>query len=268
MSTIKRVFILLTLVFLALSCRKSEETSRVKDLSAVSWPVFRGDARLSGTASDSLPDQITLLWTFQTGDAVVSTPVIGSGRVAISSTDGKVYAIDLGDGVKIWEFDSGEDIEASPLLLNHTLYVGSLSGEFFALHAKTGQVRWKYKIDNSIYGSANWTLMPGGQDTLIFVGSYDAQMYCFEAGTGKLKWTYETNNYINGAPATDGKHVVFGGCDELLHIVSAADGSKTGDVWVKSYIAGSVAFVDERAYLGHYDNKLVCVDVASVKSYL
>jgi outer membrane protein assembly factor BamB len=86
-------------------------------------------------------------------------------------------------------------------------------------------------------------------------------MYCFDAATGKLKWTYETDHYINGSPATDGENVVFGGCDEKLHIVNVLDGTKKGEVWAGSYIPGSAALVGNRAYLGHYDNKLVCIDI-------
>jgi outer membrane protein assembly factor BamB len=92
------------------------------------------------------------------------------------------------------------------------------------------------------------------------VGCYDNRLYCFEAETGELEWAYETSNYINGAPSTDGQRVVFGGCDELLHILSVSDGTKIGEVWAGSYIPGSAALVGDKAYLGHYDSKLVCID--------
>jgi outer membrane protein assembly factor BamB len=55
--------------------------------------------------------------------------------------------------------------------------------------------------------------------------------------------------------------VVFGGCDEILHVISALDGRKLGEVWAGSYIPGSAALVGGRAYLGHYDNKLACIDI-------
>jgi outer membrane protein assembly factor BamB len=97
------------------------------------------------------------------------------------------------------------------------------------------------------------------------VGSYDNRLYCFAGETGELNWSYETDNYINGAPSTDGEHVMFGGCDELLHILSVRDGTKIGEVWAGSYIPGSAALVGNKAYLGHYDNKLVCIDTMQKK---
>lgn len=260
-----KIFIWIIPLLLFACSNKGEIGEKRLATEAAKWPIFRGDSALSGIAKDKLPDKPSLLWSFQTEYEIYSSPAIGLGRVFIGSTDGKVYSIDLADGRKIWEFDTGDDIEASPLLLDETIYIGSLSGDFFSLDAHSGQVLWKHNIDNPIYGSANWARMPNSQENLILVGSYDNRMYCFEAETGKLKWTYETDHYINGAPATDGENVVFGGCDEYLHIVSVVDGTKKGEVWAGSYIAGSAALVDNRAYLGHYDNKLVCIDIADQK---
>jgi outer membrane protein assembly factor BamB len=256
--------LLLSLALLVCSTQKEEKT-RQTNFTTANWNIFRGDSNLSGVAKDKLPDNLSLLWSFQTGRAIVSSPVIGLGRVYATSTDGKIYSLKLADGSKIWEFDTGDDIEASPLLLNERIYIGSLSGDFFALNANTGEVQWKYNIDNEIFGSANWANAPDSQQTLIMVGSYDNKMYCFDANTGKLSWTYETDSYINGAPATDGENVVFGGCDEKLHIVSALDGTKKGEVLAGSYIPGSAALVDGKAYLGHYGNKLICIDIVDKK---
>jgi outer membrane protein assembly factor BamB len=265
MDRYKFALILVLIPVLMVSCSKKEVTKKVVDVETVSWSIFRGDSRLSGMAADELPEELALLWSFKTESWIISSPVIGFGRVYIGSSDGKVYSINLIDGSKAWEFDTGDDIEASPLILEGAIYVGNLSGEFFSLDAHTGQVRWKYKCDNSIYGSANWVKSPKSKKLLILVGSYDNRLYCFEAVTGKLNWSYETDNYINGTPATDGVHVVFGGCDELLHILSASDGTKKGEVWAGSYVPGSVVFLENRAYLGHYDNKLICIDTEEKK---
>ena len=195
----------------------------------------------------------------------MSTPVIGSGRVYVSSTDGKVYALDIVEGFQVWNFDAGDAMEASPMLLDTVLYVGSLDGDFFALSAETGQVLWKAALGSGIYGSANWAEVEEGSEKSILVGCYDNHLYCFGADSGERKWTYETQNYINGTPATDGRRVVFGGCDAILHIVDIADGSRIGEVDVGSYIPGSAAVVDGYAYVGHYNGAMVCIDLADQK---
>jgi outer membrane protein assembly factor BamB len=246
-------------------CTKRPAEKNIVDMGSVSWPIFRGNPALSGIAEGEIPEELTLLWSFQTDSWIIGSPVLGLGHVYSGSSDGKVYALSLSDGKKIWEFDTQDDIEASPLLLEGAVYVGNLSGDFFCLDAETGEVLWEFKCDNSIYGSANWVENPQDQGFWILVGSYDNRLYCLDAGTGELEWSYETDNYINGAPSTDGKHVVFGGCDELLHILSVSEGMKIGEVRAGSYIPGSAALADDKAFLGHYDNKLICIDIKEQK---
>ncbi|NIM14272.1 MAG: PQQ-binding-like beta-propeller repeat protein [Candidatus Aminicenantes bacterium] len=283
MSRYKFLVFLLILPFLFLTCSgKKEDEKRQINVEAVSWPIFRGDSRLSGTIDPNqkllrgvqggsflekspLGRRRQLLWTYKTGSEIISSPVIGFGRVYIGSTDGKVYAINLKDGSKVWEFDTEDDIEASPLLVDTFIYIGNLSGEFFAMDAHTGKVYWKYNTEGPIYGSANWVRKPDSQETLIFVGSHDNKMYCFDAASGELQWAYETSHYINGTPALDGENIVFGGCDEKLHILSALDGKKKGEVRAGSYIPGSAALVENRAYVGHYGNQLICIDIKNKK---
>lgn len=260
-----KTFLFVLPVFLVFCSKKEEVEKRDKRVETASWPIFRGDSRLSGMAEDELPEKLTLKWSFQTEHEIISSPVIGLGRVYIGSTDHKIYSIDIYDGSKVWEFDTGDYVEASPILIDETIYIGSLNGSFFALNAHTGQERWKYDIQFEIYGSANWVEDEISHEKWILVGSYDAKLYCFNAKTGNVNWTYETENFINGSPATDGKQVVFGGCDENLHIVSVSDGTKLGEVWAGSYIPGSAALVDGKAYVGHYDNQLVCIDVIDQK---
>ena len=257
--------VIFSCLLLGCSEKKSEKIDTVNNLETAYWPIFRGDQNLSGVAGVELPDDLELRWSFETGSDIISSPVVGFGNVYIGSTDGKVYSIGLLNGKKAWEFDTEDDIEASPLLFDQTIYIGNLNGNLFALDALSGHIKWKYKISGEIMGSANWATVPNSTKKMVLVGSYDTKMYCFDAETGDLEWTYETDYYINGAPATDGQHVVFGGCDEMLHIVSVNDGTKKGEVLAGSYIAGSAALVDNRAYVGHYNSKLVCIDLAEQK---
>ena len=265
MREIKYIVMLLVFSLVLCTCAKEEVGEPLLSVDEASWPIFRGDPALSGIAQDSVPDNLSLLWSFDTESYIISSPVIGIESVYIGSTDGKVYSLDLLKGQEIWTFDTGDDIEASPLLLDEAVYIGNLSGEFFCLDALSGQERWRYKCDSSIYGSANWARIAKDQQTRILVGSYDNRMYCFDSVSGELIWVYETENFINGAPSTDGTHIIFGGCDEILHIVSVSDGSKIGEVWAGSYIPGSPALLDNRAYLGHYDNQVVAIDLIEKK---
>ena len=59
----------------------------------------------------------TVLWEFETGDKVYSSPAITSdGTVYVGSADKKLYAINSKSGAKLWEFETGGDVGSSPAI--------------------------------------------------------------------------------------------------------------------------------------------------------
>ena len=225
-----------------------------------SWPIFRGNPGLTGIATGTLPAKLTQLWSFKTGGPVKSSAVIGGGMAFIGSDDGNIYALDFATGQKAWSYNGTNAISAPPLLVSNTVYVGTTEGMFYALDAKTGALRWKFQTDGKIAGSANLVPVNDGPPRLL-VGSWDFKLYCLDLISGKPVWTYETGNYINGTPAVANGQTAFGGCDEVLHVVSLSDGTKIKEMPAGAYVAASVAMIGDRAYYGHYDNEFVCADL-------
>ena len=237
---------------------------------AEDWPSYRRDPALSGVAPGSLPDDFEVLWTFDTGAPIVSSPVVAHGRVYIGGDDQNLHAIDLATGEEVWRFATEDMIEAPPLALGDTIYVGSADFHLYAVDAATGEERWRFRTGDQVLGGANWVPGPRGENggegnNRIVVGSYDNSLYCLDAGTGEQLWSYETGNYVNGTPAVRGNEIVFGGCDAILHVVSAETGEALRQVELGEacHVAGSVALDDERAYFGHYGNAFVCIDLGT-----
>ena len=56
--------------------------------SADDWLSFRGNPQLTGVATGELPENLELLWTFETEDAIESTAAIATGTVYVGSLDG------------------------------------------------------------------------------------------------------------------------------------------------------------------------------------
>lgn len=229
------------------------------------WPSFRGDPGLTGVAQGSLPADLALLWTFDAGGAITSSPAVADGRVYFGSDDQKVHCLDARTGEAHWAFETQDMIEAPPLVVDGAVFIGSSDYFFYALDAESGELRWKYETDERVLGGANY--FREGDRLRVVVGSYDTKLYCFDAGSGELLWTYTTENYVNGTPAVAGGRVVFGGCDAVLHVVATATGERAAalELGRDSHVAGSVALVDGKAYFGHYGNQVVCVDLGSGK---
>jgi len=246
---------------------------------AADWPMFHGDAALTGVTAASIPDKPELLWTFKSGDQITGSATIAGQRVFFGSADFKVYALNLKDGAKLWEFKTEGAIESTPCVVGDVLFIGSGDQQLYALDARTGALRWRYATEGEIKAGPNFvsgaalglappphpTLSPQGrgQDEggRVLVGSYDNKLHCVDAATGKAAWTFETGNYVNGCAAIGAGKTVFGGCDAQLHIVDVKTGEETARVGVGAYVAASPALRDGIAYVGHYDSELLAVDI-------
>ena len=235
--------------------------TRLKITEGSDWPMFRGEQRLLGRASGTLPDSLELVWKFRTDGSIKSSPVIVDDRVFVGSSDANVYSIDLETGHQIWSYKTDDAVEATPCVVNGAVFIGSLGNILYALDANIGTLKWKYQTEGKILGAANWTYAPDGSNVWILIGSYDNTLHCVDSKNGEAVWTYQTDNYINGSPAVDNNIAVFGGCDALIHAISLANGSKITEIDTGSFIAASPAFLNGQVYVGNYEDVFVKADI-------
>lgn len=217
---------------------------------AGNWPMFRGNGAQTGLAEGALGKDLVLGWTFTTGEAVRSSPVIQDGRVYVGSGDGKLYCLRLDDGQKEWEFSAGDAVDAPPLVVDGKVLFGTNGGEFFALDAAKGTRLWQFKTGEKIVGSANYFRRDG--QLCVVVGSWDFKVYCLAGQDGRQLWSVSTGNYINGSPAIDEGRICVGGCDSLLHVIGAAEGTQQAAIDVGAYIGGSSAMDQQMVYVGNF----------------
>ena len=96
----------------------------------------------------------TVLWIFETENAVASSPAIGSeGTVYVGSMDKKVYALDGKTGGKKWAFETGRYVFSSPVLgLGGILYVGSSDKKVYAIKTSSkglAKSPWPMRCQNA-----------------------------------------------------------------------------------------------------------------------
>src|SRR5437762_9214914 len=101
--------------------------------SGANWPMFRGNPALTGVATGTLPDKLSLLWSFKTGGPVKSSPSVVDRRVFVGSGDGTLYALDLASGKKIWAAKAAGPVESSPLVLEGKVFFGSTDASPYAV---------------------------------------------------------------------------------------------------------------------------------------
>lgn len=230
-----------------------------------SWPFFRGDGQMSGISKEVLKPPLRKAWAFKAEDGFVATAVIAGGKVFIGSLDGKFYALNLESGKELWTYKTELSIEGSACVHGNAVVFGAGDGSVYALSADKGEFLWKHETDGEILAGTNIYESKMTGKTYVLVGSYDNNLYCLDIATGKVVWTYPTEGAVNGAPSVVGDQILFGGCDTFIHSISAETGKVTnGDekpIEVGAPITNSIIVRGDRAYVAHYNNRVVSFDL-------
>jgi len=66
-----------------------------------------------------------VIWSYETGDWVESSPTIVDGIVYVGSDDFNVYALCAANGTKIWNYTTGYYVDSFPVVSNGIIYMGS-----------------------------------------------------------------------------------------------------------------------------------------------
>ena len=135
-------------------------------------------------------------WTFQTRDHIHGGPALSNtGGVVVGSADGAIYGLSP-NGDLVWRYDTGDPVRSSPVIGvtasgAEVAYVGSSDGKLFAIDVATGTRRWSFDTTpsgdpvlrdrNDLSGSPALTpdrVIIGGEHGSVWGIPYD---YCLQA---------------------------------------------------------------------------------------
>jgi len=149
------------------------------------------------------PERGTVVWSFATGDSVLSAPAVGDGRVYAGSYDGHVYALDAATGQLAWKRDTRGAVVSTPALFEDRLVVGNRAYDLLGLDARSGEVGWKRYIWFSWVESSATV-----RDGVAYLGSSDAtSAFAFEARSGRPLWRTDVLGWAWGQPAVTAARV-------------------------------------------------------------
>ena len=98
----------------------TEEVSSISD-----WPFFHQNVRHTGISNSDGPTSDQLLWTYETGSQVFSSPSVVDNRIYVGSSDQYLYCLNADTGELIWRFQADNGIESSPAVVYGRVYFGS-----------------------------------------------------------------------------------------------------------------------------------------------
>ena len=216
-------------------------------------------------------------FTESRGDGPRSMPTVHGDSVFALGAEGKLYALDAGDGTKLWahnfveEFDSKIPtwgFSSSPLIEGDLVLVeagGTDEKSIVAFDKKSGDVVWTTHTDEVGYSSPI-AIDFGGVRQIIFLTSKTLLSVAPE--DGQIYWKYAWPEGINIATPIfipDDKIFISASYDKgavLLKMTTDEDGIGIEEVWksrvMKNHFNSSVLQGD---YLYGFDNAiLTCIE--------
>jgi outer membrane protein assembly factor BamB len=243
---------LLRIIPLLFTCVLLSTVRAADDKDGDRWTVYRGNPAMTGVATGRLPDNLQILWQFDTKEAIEGAPAVENGVVYVASFDEYLYAIDLATGKERWKYKGGS-FKAAPALHRGKVYVGDQDGLFHCVDAATGTKRWTFPTEGEIPGGANFF------NDRILIGSHDETLYCLD-DTGKVLWKIKTEGPVNGAPVVSNGKTFVAGCDGKLHVIDANLGKEESNVELAGQAAATASAVGDLLYVGTMTNEVQAVD--------
>jgi serine/threonine-protein kinase len=231
---------------------------------ALSAPVPSKPSDRKSQASSSLvmPKQqkLAATWTFKTQGPIgwSSSPVLSKDRkvLYVTSSDGRLYAVDATTGSNLWHYDTGGAILSSPVVATDGLYVASSNGSLHAVNFN-GEKLWQTSLDSPLVAT------PLEYELDLIVASMDGSLRYVNHADGSIKWTYRTEGPLVSPPQLLDKNVFVTSKDKSLHAVSADRGWRQWTFTTQAAIVSSPLVSTDSVYFGSTDGNMYSVEAES-----
>jgi outer membrane protein assembly factor BamB len=195
-----------------------------------------------------------LLWHYDVGSPVESSPVVEDGVDVFGAWNGVVTALDLRTHRIRWQHFDGCKITSSVAVSGATLYLGDYCGRLLALTRTSGTLRWAGSVNGRVYGTP---AVGGGR---VFVPSSTGGSLSAFSTSGRFLWRRSVGSYVYSSPAVWAGRVFFGAYNGVFYALAAATGATRWTVGAGGAISGAAVVVDGVAYAGSFAHRIVGVD--------
>ena len=236
----------------------------------------------------------SLSWQYDTGAAIISSPVVFGEKILVASTNGSLHCL-TASGSKIWEYTSSSPLVATPCIHNDDILLPSMDGTVKYLNANDGSVKWTYRTDGPVvstpqvlenlvfFGSKDkclhavsldrgwrqWISQTQGEivssplvsTDSVYIGSTDGNLYALEAETGKLVWKYPTDRAIVAKGTLEFTSVTVCSEDKWLHCVEKYKGALVWKARLHSPVMTNLTSTSGHIYAANREGWLQCFNL-------
>jgi len=195
--------------------------------------TFRGPMDHTASFDLTVPKGNTLLWSFQTGDQIESSPVPYGGKVFFGANNGRLYAIDILRGTEAWSLELGGQVMASPTIGDDgIIYIGCTNHTFFAIDSSNGEEKWHWTDPDPYSQIVSSAAL---DDARVYFGASDRHLHALNLTTHKEEWNFTVKGDVWGSPAIYGARVYIGSLDGEMYSVWKGNGTLAWNFSTKSY---------------------------------
>jgi outer membrane protein assembly factor BamB len=195
------------------------------------------------------------LWSFATGDNIVTRPVVAGDVVIFASEDRTVYSVDAATGVERWHREVGGAVVSSPALVDGLVLFGSDDGGVYALDVKTGEPKWRFPANAPVEAPI---VVAGGR---IFAGTHRGDLFAIDPATRKAIWSAEAGGELRTAPLVAGNVLYIVNGNARLVAYDAATGRRLWSSEEKDYV-GPPVLAGETLIVGSENGDVHRVDLS------
>jgi outer membrane protein assembly factor BamB len=177
-----------------------------------------------------------------TTEPFLGSPALGQDMVYFTSTDHKVYALDVETGAMRWEFETGNQIWGGPAYHDGTVYVGSSDKNLYALNADTGERKWVFVAGGAVYST------PHVSEDTVYFGALDNQAYALNTENGEERWTFQTGNWVWESPLSHEGVVYVPSLDHSMYALYDSNAAVKWQFEAGDMIPGSPVIADGVLY--------------------
>jgi outer membrane protein assembly factor BamB len=140
------------------------------------------------------------LWTFDSGEAIHSTPVLSEdgSLLYFGNEAGRLYALDTGTGEEVWHYQATSEIRCRPLLHKQILLLKDVRGKVHAVDAGKGTSLWLYRgpmPEGFLIGSSAGVGLASGR---VLAGFSEGTATGLKLLDGTLAWQADLSEYLPG----------------------------------------------------------------------
>jgi outer membrane protein assembly factor BamB len=176
------------------------------------------------------------LWKTPLGGEILAAPHVTKTIVIIRTADGRMYALNRGDGKRKWVFNRAAPpltlrSNASVAISRGVIYAGYPGGKVVAIELETGRPVWEATISlprgtTELERIADVAGVPVVDESRVCAAVYQGRTGCVESLSGNVLWTRDISS--DDGVAVDTKSLYVSDVDGNI---SALDKSSGSTLW-------------------------------------